>query len=358
MARRRIYWHIGPDDLGTAFLADALDVRREELASAGILVPGTTASWELSTAELRRNHQQLGYRRREVDGHSAALVRRIWKHRGTSLLSTPGLASATPDQVALALDALRGAEIHLVLVVRDLASQAYAASQAALEQGATSRPETYVARVLDPEQEHLQAQAFRAGHDLPEILRRWARTVLPQHVHVVSESEPTRIWDRLMDLVGASVAAPTMPDAPQLGLPQLAVLREVALALDERLDARGRRTALRDWLSRDLLVPPGVPHFPAVDAGDFTQGWTEHLTRKGFDMQGTFGNERIATGIETGGVTPPTSLESAAAALSDAVTEVARLRAENDALLAENIRLDRKRRKHKKHAKELSQHAA
>ena len=44
MARRRIFWHIGPDDLGTGYLAHALDVRRAELAEAGVLVPGTPAA--------------------------------------------------------------------------------------------------------------------------------------------------------------------------------------------------------------------------------------------------------------------------------------------------------------------------
>jgi hypothetical protein len=354
MAGRRLYWHIGTDDLGTAFLAEALDVRREELAAKGILVPGTSTSWELSTIELRRNHQQVGYRRREVDGQSADLVRRIWRHRGTSVLSTPGLASATPDQVALALDALRGVEIHLVLVVRDLTSQVYAAAQGGLELGATHRPETYAARVLDPAQDHPQAHAFRAGHDLPEILRRWTRTVLPEHVHVIAESDPGRIWAGLMGLLGTDVAAPTGAAQHQLGLPQLAVLREVALALDARLDPRGRRTALRDWLSRDLLATPGSPWFPPAAAGGVADRWTDHVTRKGFDMHGTFRDEQTGTGHP--GV--PTSIDSATAALADAVTEVARLRAENELLAAENARLDRKRRKHKKRAKEITQRVA
>jgi hypothetical protein len=349
MARRRIYWHIGPDDLGTRFLADALDVRREELAAAGVLVPGTTSSWEMSSVELRRSHQPFGYRRREVDGQSAALVRRIWKHRGTSVLSTPGLAAATPDQVALALDALRGVEIHLVLVVRDLAGQAYAAAQGALELGATSPPEAYVARVLGGDPEHQQARAFRAGHELPDILRRWSRTVLPEHVHVIAESEPDRIWGRLTALLGADVALPDDLPGEQLGLPQLAVLREVALALDGRLDAHGRRTALRDWLSRDLLTTPGTPHLPAVDGMHSRDGWTDYVTRKGFDMQGSLSTTRSSTPATVG----PSSQQLATTALADAVAEVARLRAENEALVSENTRLERKRRKHKKRAEEL-----
>lgn len=354
MARRRLYWHIGPDDLGTRFLADALDVRREELGAAGVLVPGTTSSWELSSVELRRNHQPLGYRRREVDGQSAALVRRIWKHRGTSVLSTPGLAAATPDQVALALDALRGVEIHLVFVVRDLAAQVHAAAQEALELGATSRPETFARRVLGGDPEHQQAQAFRAGHELPDILRRWTRTIQPDRVHVIGESAPDRIWDRLTALLDVDVASPAELTGEQHGLPQLTVLREVSLALDGRLDARGRRTALRDWLSRELLASPGTPHLPAVDGGHARSGWTDYLTRKGFDMHGSLG-----TGpTETPRTTAPTTEEVAATALADAVAEVARLRAENDVLVRENTRLERKRRKHKKRVRELGRQVA
>jgi hypothetical protein len=347
MARRTIYWHIGPDDLGTAFVGEALDARREELAEAGVLVAGTPHAWELATAELRRNHQDLGYDRQEVEGQNATLVRRLWKHKGTTILSTPGLASATRDQVMLALDGVRGAEIHLVLVVRDLTSQVHAACQAALEQGATSRPEKYAARVLDPESDQPQALAFRAGHDLPDVLRRWTRTVFPEHVHVIGATDPAEIWSSLLDLVGApALYLPDGLETGQLGAAQLTVLRDVALALDERLDARARRTALRDSLARDLL-PHGTGG-PAVEAGDLMQEWTDHVTTKGFDMHGTLRDQDATT--ETDG---PTAEESATAALAEALIELGRLQQENADLVEENLRLDRKRRKHKKRAETL-----
>ncbi|MCW2759229.1 MAG: hypothetical protein JWO46_2975 [Nocardioidaceae bacterium] len=347
MARRTIYWHIGPDDLGTAFVGDALDAHREQLAAAGVLVAGTPHAWELATAELRRSHQQLGYDLPEVEGQNATLVRRLWKHKGTTVLSTPGLASATRDQVLLALDGIRGAEIHLVLVVRDLTSQVNAACQAALEQGATSRPDKYAARVLDPESTHEQAAAFRAGHDLPDVLRRWTRTVLPEHVHIIGATDPAEIWTTFLRLLGApDLALPEGIATGQLGPAQLTVLRDVALALDEQLDTRARRTALRDWLSRGLL-PHGTGG-PAVDSGDLLRTWTDLITTKGFDMHGTLRDQSGDTNT-----TGPSSEESATAALAEALVELGRLQQENAALVEENVRLDRKRRKHKRRAQEL-----
>ena len=73
MARRTVIWHIGPDDPGTAFLADALAAQRDELASLGIAVP--SGRWH------------------EIEDQ-------IWKHKGLSLLSTPAAARADHEKVA------------------------------------------------------------------------------------------------------------------------------------------------------------------------------------------------------------------------------------------------------------------
>lgn len=365
MARRRIFWHIGPDDAGTAWLGRALDAARNDLAAAGVLVPGTEEHRERVTAELRHSHHELGLARSEVEGSSAELVRELWKHRGTTLLSLPGLASATREQVALAMDGTRGAEHHVVLVERDLTSQLYAGARAALEAGSTTRPERFVERLLAAEptdEAELPARAphrsYWAGHDLPAILRRWTRIVLPENVHVVAESSPGLIWKRLVGVVGADVPLPA-PHPPavesDLGPSQLAVLRDVVIGLDDLLDARGRRTTLRDWLSRDLLARQpggGLERLPAeLEAGlrRTVEDWTDHLQRKGYAMHGTLSVER--TGDEARSISPR---ESAAAALADALVEVDRLRAENADLTRRNAHLDKKRRKHKTRAKELA----
>jgi hypothetical protein len=175
-----------------------------------------------------------------------------------------------------------------------------------------------------------------------DILRRWTRTVLPDQVHVIAETEPALVWERLMTLVGAEAefAPDAMPAAAHAD--RLATLREVALGLDDRLDARGRRTALRDWLGRDLLTGTTATTYPPVPGAEWLATWAEYVTRKGFDMHGEF---RVSEDARA--QAPVTAEGSASSALADAVVEVARLRAEVADLQALNTRLDRKRRKHK-----------
>jgi len=139
MARRTVIWHIGPDDPGTEFLADALEQQHDELAALGVGVPEVrSAPWH------------------EIED-------RIWKHKGVTLLSTPHLARADREAVALRLAGLRDIELHLVVLVRDLPSQVYAGWQAGLQHGSTTSLKKYAARVLDPGRGHWQAEEFWAA---------------------------------------------------------------------------------------------------------------------------------------------------------------------------------------------------
>jgi len=159
---------------------------------------------------------------------------------------------------------------------------------------------------------------------------------------VIAETEAEPVWARLMTLVGAEVEfAPDVLPAAAHG-DRLAALREVALGLDDRLDARGRRTALRDWLGRDLLTGTTATPYPPVPGQELVATWAEQVTRKGFDMHGEF---RVAEDART--QASDADEGTVTSALADAVVEVARLRAEVADLQAENTRLDRKRRKHK-----------
>jgi len=176
MARRTVIWHIGPDDPGTAFLADALAAQRDELASLGIAVP--SGRWH------------------EIEDQ-------IWKHKGLSLLSTPAAARADHEKVALRLAGLRDLEVHLVLLVRDLPTQVHAAWQAGLQHGSTTSLTKYAARVLDPARSHWQAEEFWAGRDLAVFLPRWTRVIHPERVHVVATlAGPDDVWEAFLQQAG------------------------------------------------------------------------------------------------------------------------------------------------------------
>src|SRR5689334_22014240 len=183
MARRKIIWHIGPADPGTEFLASALQAARPALAEHGVAVP--EGAWH------------------EIENQ-------IWKHKGTSVLSTPGIARADQAKVALRLNGLRDLEVHLVLLVRDLPAQVYAGWQAGLQHGSTASLKKYAARVMDPDRAHWQAEDFWVGRDLERILPLWTRAFHADRVHVVAApADPDGIWESLLGIA----------DLPPVGRP-------------------------------------------------------------------------------------------------------------------------------------------
>ncbi|MCW2779974.1 MAG: hypothetical protein JWR35_423 [Marmoricola sp.] len=312
MAKRKVFWHIGPADLGTAFLAEALEARTTDFADLGILVPGTAAEMRDAGLELRRAHQDGGRTRADVEGTWARIERRIWANKGITLLNTPDLSKAERAQIRLALDGIRGVELHPVLLVRDLPSQVQAGWQSELEKGQTISPTTYAERVLDPLRDHPHAVSFWAGHDLSGILDRWTRTLHAERVHVIAvPDQPDPIWDAFLRTAG--IEGITRPDVP---------------------------------------LPWSVPGRPALDAdrvAEIAAGWTKRINDGGFDMQGSL---TASTGTTYAGTTDHLD------ALATAATEIARLKAQVAALQAENQHLDRKRRKHKRRLQTFTGQAA
>lgn len=176
MARRKLIWHVGPADPGTAFLADALRERREDLDALGIALP---------------------------EGTWPEIEEQVWAHKGVSVLSTPGISRARKEQVELRLTGLRDVEVHLVWLVRDLPTQVYAGWQEGIQQGSTTGLDRYAARVLDPERGHWQAEEFWTGRDLGVLLKRWTRASVPDRVHVVGASDEGALWKAFLDIAGA-----------------------------------------------------------------------------------------------------------------------------------------------------------
>lgn len=196
MARRKLFWHIGPDDPGTEFLSAALAGSTAELQQAGIATP--SGRWH------------------EVE-------KQIWRHKGLSLLSTPRISRADKDKVALRLSGLRDIEAHLVLVVRDLPTAVHAAWQTGLQHGSTTSLKKYATRVLDAERSHWQAEEFWAGRDLARILPLWTRAFHADRVHVIAApADPAAIWAEFLSVSGA----------PALPLPEVAMPPALSAELD------------------------------------------------------------------------------------------------------------------------------
>lgn len=292
MSRRTVIWHIGPEDPGTTFLAEALRQQRDELAALDIAVP----------------HSVAGEAWHEIED-------RIWKHKGLSLLSTPDMARADKEAVALRLAGLRDIELHLVVLVRDLPTQVYAGWQAGLQRGSTTSLTKYAARVLDPERSHWQAEEFWAGRDLNAFLPRWTRAIHADRVHVVAApADADGIWEAFL-----------------------------------------RQAGIGDLARPDGLVPPVLSaELNPERVLDITTSWSKLVADRGFDLHGSL----ISSSL---GRSPVASREEQFEAVADLLTattgEIDRLTAEIAQLRTENARLDRKRRKHKRRVAELTARA-
>ena len=287
--RRRVVWHMGPADPGTGFLAEALRRQREELAALDIAVP---------------------------EGRWHEVEDQIWKHKGLSLLSTPDIARADQQKIGLRLAGLRDIELHLVVLVRDLPSQVFTGWHTAVQRGSTTSLTKYVARVLDVERSHWQAEDFWAGRDLTQFLPRWTRAIHADRVHVV--------------------AAPPDPDGTWA-----AYLRQAGVG---------------DLARPDVPVP--TPHAAELDPErvlDITTSWAKLVAERGFDLHGSLISPSLTA---PRAASREEQFEAVAELLVATTAEVERLSAEVAHLRTENARLDRKRRKHKRRLRALavSQH--
>lgn len=376
MAKRRIYLHIGLPGAGGAFLPAALAHHASALAAAGVHVPTRAGDEVLRAAvELRRDHKQHGYRRREVEGTWAALCHRARKAcaKGESVvLGEEHLAGADTDQIALLLDALSGWEVHVVAVVADPASQLVGAWADTIRAGATRSLRRWTRRVLDPAREAPESVAFWAEHDLEGVLHRWSAALRrPDRMHVVvapradDASAPVSrrdraasVWADLGRVVGFDAAAlpltevDTDPGA-RLDATGLAVLRGVNRAVDGRVAPGAQRRVVSDHLARreEEASGPELPTLPAELHGelrDLAERWAKAVADAGWLLYGDAADLVPALptrAVDPDEVGPGARLASVTDSVADLLVEVARLREENDALARRTAKLERKRTK-------------
>lgn len=345
MARRKLFWHLGPADTATTFLAQALEERATALADHGLRVQATALEANLATHELLRTHRSADLKRGDVEGTWAAILDRVWRHKGNSVLSTPLLCAADKDQLRLALDGLRGIEVHLVFLVRPLPALVHDAWNQTVTSGAGTSLKKYLGRVLEEGSAHDQAVAYRAGHDLPAILDRWTRTFHADRIHVVDvDSDPAAIWNALMNVAGvAGVAVPAGTELVTLSTASTEVVRQ--------LNKSGGETTPAVSAAAASLMPTtdAAPSAPVEDelVAATLAAWTKAFAEKGYDVRGSFS----PTAIEADPAKED-PLEVAASALAASSTEIVALRQRVAELERENKRLDKKRRKYKRRLKQ------
>jgi hypothetical protein len=231
-----------------------------------------------------------------AEGSWDAMVRRVRRANGSSIISHEILAPALAEHVARLKADLSDAEIHIVYSARDLARQAPAGWQESIKQGRRWKYGRYLSRVRNGR------PWFARAFDLPTVLSTWGNGLPPEHVHVVTvpqpdavTADPDLLWHRFCRAFAIEPEwAPEDSERTNasLGSAETQVLR----ALNERIGRSTRDNPGYDALilgmladetlggqrSRPILLPPKFHDWARVRA----ESWIEWLEQSGVDVVG------------------------------------------------------------------------
>ena len=323
-----VYLHIGLPKSGTSYLQQVLWASRENLAGAGVLVPGearnaqTLAVWDLMGRRPR------GTDLPQVPGSWPALVGSIRHWPGShALISEEFLALATPRQVRRAVRAFNGAPVHVVVTVRDLARVIAATWQQNLQKGRTWSWEDFVTAVRQPDRGRASVGAvFWLRQDIVRVLDAWESEVPRDRIHLVTVPQPGAPKDLLLERFAAATRVdPALLDGNQpgdsnvaVGIAEAEVLRRLNAGLGGRLNERQYRRAVQHGVKPALAAQQSSTR---IKLPPEHHGWVseraktmvEVLRERGYEVAGDLDDLIPA---EASGGTRPDEVEDAA--LTDA----------------------------------------
>jgi hypothetical protein len=297
---RTVFVHVGAPKTGTTYLQDRLAKNARSLAAHDVHLPTRaplmSAGMFHFRAALDLMDQDWGGQPGHAQGAWDAMVRRVRRASGTSIISHEILAPAAPEHVARLTKDLSDAEIHIVYSARDLARQAPAGWQESVKQGRRWKYGRYLSRVRNGR------PWFARAFDLPGVLTTWGTGLPPEHVHVVTvpqaaavAADPDLLWRRFCTAFGIDPAwAPedSHRTNASLGSAETQVLR----ALNERIGRSTRDNPGYDALilgmladetlggrrSRPILLPPKFHDWARQRA----EAWIEWVEQSGVQVVG------------------------------------------------------------------------
>jgi hypothetical protein len=272
---RRIYLHVGAMKTGTTYLQHLMDLHRESLADAGYCFPGE--SW---TDQHRGVREVLGFdmtdprRAAECTGAWSRLTSEMLTHEGrASVLSMEFLSYADRERAARVVDSFPGADVHVILTVRDAAGALPAQWQTAC-QGGRTQPLHGVLRgtrsVLrqDEDTAGRATALLRRTQDVARMLDTWTAVVGGDKVHLITvpgPGSPRRLlWERFAEVLG--LEPDVCPDArvpanPSLGLASTELVRLLNRRINH-IDGYDRDAVMATALCRRILAPRASSETP------------------------------------------------------------------------------------------------
>ena len=260
----RVFVHVGEPKTGTTFIQQVMWTNKAELLAAGLLLPGPRPLAHWRAAQDLREVQQIP--NDPVGPNKGAwdkLARQALKAPQVGVISHELLAAADRDQAERGIRSLDGAEVHVVLTVRDFASLLPAEWQETVKHRNTREWEDWLADVIDVEAlaENRRDYWFWRVHDTLEVLRTWTALIPAERVHVITVpprgSAPDLLWERFAGVVGIDPAVVDTARArsnASLGLAEVELLRRLNEVMPEELPGWFYMRNVKDALAHGALA--------------------------------------------------------------------------------------------------------
>ncbi|MGN0065669.1 MAG: hypothetical protein ACI379_15640 [Nocardioides sp.] len=353
---RRVILHVGTPKTGTSHLQDVLYRNRDVLREHGILYPADRFDAHFLAA-LDLMKLTWGGLESEAVGAWTQLAARVRDWPGTSIISHEIFATATPTQVAYALESLgEDAEVHLVLSVRDLVRQIPAEWQENVKHRSHVTYKRFLEQLTDPARDSRIGSWFWGVQELPDILDRWGAGLPPEHVHLVtvppSGAPRDELWRRfsvVFGLDGIDLDATAERANASMGVPETTLMRQLNQRVSKVVAPADYRPLVRELLAHQtfsertgsprLALPPAAHE--RVQA--ISTEWVAELSTRGYSVEGDL---KDLIGGEPTPYTDPDTVsdadlyEPAMDAIAALLVEASRLRA-SEARLADELRFAR-----------------
>jgi hypothetical protein len=297
--RRKVILHVGTPKTGTSYLQDVLFRNRETLRGHGILYPADRFDGHfLAALDLMR--LTWGGLETEAVGAWERLAEQVRAWPGTSIISHEILSTASPTQIDQAMHSFgEGADVHLVVSVRDLVRQIPAEWQENVKHRSLVSYARFLEQIADPGRDTRIGSWFWGAQEVPDILDRWGGILPPEQVHLVTVPLPgaprDELWRRFslaFGLDGLDLDLTAERANPSLGVPETALLRLINQRVTKVVDPPDYRPLVRELLahqtlSRRVQSPRlGLPPATHAWAQDLSRTWVEEIDKRGYDVVG------------------------------------------------------------------------
>jgi hypothetical protein len=333
-----IYLHVGAMKTGTSYLQQLMVDNKDVLLEQGILFPGQ----QPRSDQVLAVRDVLGLRvddevRERATGAWARMRAEMMAFEGrASVVSMEFLSFASREKAVAAVRSLRGAEVHVILTVRDASRVIPAQWQETTQnRGTTSWPD-YVEAILSGRDSKSSGwRAFQRAMDIPRMLEVWGVAVPKERLHVVlvpaPGAPPEELWTRFASVIGVDPATCTPPARQRntsLGYASADLMRRVNAGLTD-LGIKAYGKTMKSYLAKQVLSgrtdESKVPTDRRLSelALDWNRAMTDAIAKSGAEVIGDPNDLDVVPSQVSGLQAPPE--EQVLAAARDAVAGLEKL---------------------------------